>query len=128
MLFPAAAVPFPGDRVAAIVALVLGLGCLFGSALQFRLERTTLDPRTPGNARRFVVTGLYLFSRNPMYLGMALLLLGAAAWTSNAIGYLLFGLFCIYLTEFQIKPEERALEKLFGADFMEYKARVRRWI
>jgi protein-S-isoprenylcysteine O-methyltransferase Ste14 len=63
-----------------------------------------------------------------MYLGMALVLFGVAAWRSNAIGYLVLGMFCIYLTEFQIKPEERALEGVFGSEYLAYRATVRRWI
>ncbi len=123
-----AELPFPGHRVVSIAALVIGLTILFGAALQFRLQHTTLDPRVPGKATEFVAKGLYRFSRNPMYLGMALVLFGVAAWRSNGVGYLVVGLFCAYLTEFQIKPEEQALEGLFGATYSAYKARVRRWV
>lgn len=63
-----------------------------------------------------------------MYLGMALALLGAAAWGSTLAGYLLVLAFCGYLTRFQIIPEERALLAAFGQDFAQYMARVRRWV
>lgn len=49
-------------------------------------------------------------------------------WTCNALGFLLVALFCLYLTEFQIKPEEATLEALFGVDYRAYKSSVRRWI
>lgn len=92
------------------------------------MQRTTLDPRVPGKASHFVARGLFRISRNPMYLGMALLLLGISCWTANAVAYALVVVFCLYLTEFQIKPEERALQALFGQEYLAYKARVRRWV
>ncbi|MEY2689536.1 MAG: hypothetical protein RL375_3735 [Pseudomonadota bacterium] len=123
-----AELPFPGHRIVSIAALVVGLAILFGAALQFRLQHTTLDPRVPGKASEFVAKGLYRFSRNPMYLGMVLVLFGVAAWRSNGVGFLVVGLFCVYLTEFQIKPEERALERVFGGAYLAYRANVRRWV
>ena len=63
-----------------------------------------------------------------MYLGMALVLLGFAAWTSTLAGYSLVLLFCWYLTRFQIIPEERALLAAFGPEFAQYMSKVRRWI
>jgi protein-S-isoprenylcysteine O-methyltransferase Ste14 len=126
--FQAAEFPFPGHRAISIVALAFGVAILLGAALQFRLKHTTLDPRVPAKASEFVAKGLYRFSRNPMYLGMALVLFGVAAWRSNAVSYLLVGAFCIYLTEFQIKPEERALDGLFGDEYAAYRLLVRRWI
>lgn len=123
-----AGLPFPGHRVVSIAALIMGITVLSGAVLQFRLQHTTVDPRVPAKASEFVAKGLYRYSRNPMYLGMALVLMGAAAWHANVVGYVVVGMFCAYLTEFQIKPEELALEGLFGSDYASYKARVRRWM
>lgn len=128
LLWPGGALPFPGHRAAAIALAALGLVVLLGAALQFRLQGTTLNPLAPDQASRFVAQGLYRVSRNPMYLGMALLLLGAACWTSNAAAYGLVVMFCTYLTVFQIKPEERALQARFGSEYLSYKAKVRRWV
>lgn len=63
-----------------------------------------------------------------MYLGMALALFGLTAWRSSLPGFAVVLLFCLYLTRFQIQPEERMLLKLFGAEYAEYMAQVRRWI
>ena len=128
VLLPGLTAPFAYHRTVAPVFVGLGLAVLFGAALQFRLQRTTLDPRTPAKASRFVARGLFRFTRNPMYLGMALVLLGIAAWAAHVIGCLLVVIFCLYLTELQIKPEERALEQRFGQEYLVYKAAVRRWI
>lgn len=128
VLLPGLSVPWAHQQTMALAFVVLGLVVLFGAALQFRLQRTTLDPRTPAKASRFVARGLFRFTRNPMYLGMALVLLGVAAWAAHLFGYLLVAVFCLYLTELQIKPEERALEQRFGQEYLAYKAAVRRWI
>jgi protein-S-isoprenylcysteine O-methyltransferase Ste14 len=83
---------------------------------------------SPDRASALISSGIYRWSRNPMYFGMALLLLGVAAWGSTLAGYLLVLAFCWFLTRFQIIPEERALLAAFGQEFAQYMARVRRWI
>ena len=128
VLFPGLTIPFHAHRLLSTLLVVAGLFLLFGAAWQFRREQTTLDPRAPGRATRFVAKGLYRFSRNPMYLGMALLLFGAAAWSSSLLAYLLAACFCVYIHALQIKPEERALRAAFGDDYAAYMASVRRWI
>jgi len=75
-----------------------------------------------------VTTGVFALSRNPMYLGMALALLGLAAWRSTLPGYALVPLFGVCMNEFQIKPEERALLARFGKEFSAYMSKVRRWV
>jgi protein-S-isoprenylcysteine O-methyltransferase Ste14 len=127
-LLPAAALPFPGHQALAAATAVAGAVFLFGSALQFRLRRTTLDPRTPDKATHFVARGFYALSRNPMYVGMAALLLALALWHANVAALAVVGGFCAYLTAFQIKPEERALAQRFGAAYLQYKSSVRRWL
>lgn len=82
----------------------------------------------PQNASALVSTGIYQYTRNPMYLGMALILFGAAIRLGNPIGF--FGplFFVTFITRFQIKAEEAALAKVFGQDFVKYSRKVRRWI
>ena len=87
-----------------------------------------LSPMAPSRASSIVATGLFAWSRNPMYLGMAVALLGLSAWFGTVLGYALVPLFCVYITEFQIKPEERALMASFGAEYEAYMAKVRRWV
>jgi protein-S-isoprenylcysteine O-methyltransferase Ste14 len=127
-LLPAASLPFPWHQALAGATAVAGAVFLLGAALQFRLRRTTLDPRAPDKATHFVARGLYGLSRNPMYVGMAALLLALALWHANVAALGVVGAFCAYLTAFQIKPEERALEQRFGAAYLQYKVSVRRWL
>ena len=71
---------------------------------------------------------VYRYSRNPMYLGMGLALLGLALWWASVPGLALVLAFCLYINRYQIHPEERALAVMFGEEFTSYMSRVRRWI
>ena len=75
-----------------------------------------------------LTTGLYRVTRNPMYLGMLLVLFGWAVFLSNLAALLIAPLFALYITRFQIIPEERVLAEKFGAAFMAYQSQVRRWL
>ena len=125
---PLARVPVPGHRVIALLLVVAGLGVALAGVVAFRRARTTVNPMAPERTTTVVCTGIYRLSRNPMYLGMALALLGVAAWGSSLAGYALVPVFCAYQTRFQIVPEERALLQHFGPEFSAYMGRVRRWI
>ncbi len=112
------------------IALLLLLGAYFGIAgiVEFRKRQTTVDPRYPGNASELVDTGIYRLSRNPMYVGIALLLVAIVLYFRSPV--LLLGViaFIAYMTRFQILPEEAYLSKAFGAKYDDYKSRVRRWL
>ena len=110
-----------------VIALVGGAIALSGN-LAFRRARTTPNPFKPQNASSLVTTGIYRVTRNPMYLGLLLVLLGWTAFLCSALP--LFGpiAFVAYIQRFQIGPEERALQAKFGATYSEYLARVRRWL
>jgi len=110
-----------------VIALAGGAIALSGN-LAFRRARTTPNPFRPQNASSLVSTGIYSVTRNPMYLGLLLVLLGWAAFLCSALA--LFGpiAFLAYIARFQIVPEERVLLAKFGAAYSEYLARVRRWL
>ena len=124
---PLLRIPLPGHRYAAAAPMFFGLLVALAGVVQFRQARTTADPRFPHKASAVVTTGVYRWSRNPMYLGVAIALAGVAAWGSTLAGYLLVLAFCRYLTRFQIIPEEKALLATFGQEFAQYMARVGRW-
>ena len=94
----------------------------------FVRAKTTVNPMKPASASALVVSGLYARSRNPMYLGLLLILIGWAVYLSNGLAFLLLLAFILYMNRFQIEPEERALISLFGQEFVAYKSRVRRWL
>ena len=94
----------------------------------FARVRTSLDPHHPERASALVTGGIFGLSRNPMYLSMVLALLGWAARLGQL--WLVLGpvAFVLYVTRFQIRPEERALAEKFGAEYEIYRRRTRRWI
>ncbi|HHT7855308.1 methyltransferase family protein [Pasteurella multocida] len=99
-----------------------------GSLWQFWQAKTTVDPIRLENSSALVVSGIYQFSRNPMYLSLALLLLAWGLWLASLSAVLFLVVFVFCITQFQIKPEERQLEKLFGDAYLDYKQKVRRWL
>jgi len=91
------------------------------------LHRQTC-PFTPDQSSTLVSTGIYRYSRNPMYLGFLLALAGWCVYLANWASMLLLPLFIVYMNRFQIAPEERALHRHFGQPFTNYTQAVRRWI
>lgn len=94
----------------------------------FRKAKTTVHPTNPHNASSVVSSGVYRVSRNPMYLGLLLLLMCEGLVLGNVSMILGLWGFVAYMNRFQIIPEERALEVRFGEEYLGYKIRVRRWI
>ena len=82
----------------------------------------------PESAEQLVTNGIYQLSRNPMYLGATLILLALAVYLRNSMAFVAMPLFMIYLTLFQIRPEERILAEKFGEEFESYRKAVRRWL
>ncbi len=102
--------------------------CALSGILTFRKSGTTVDPRYPEKASELVKIGIYTFSRNPMYLGMLFVLTGIALYLGALSGFFIIPLFVLYMNYFQIMPEERILQEVFGEDFGDYRQKVRRWI
>jgi protein-S-isoprenylcysteine O-methyltransferase Ste14 len=112
---------------AGLLALV-GLGMCAMGVISFRRAGTTVNPTTPGAASSLVRSGVYRLTRNPMYLGFALLLAGCAVWLANGLALGLVPAFVLYMNRYQIEPEERALTLRFGDEFRAYASHVRRWL
>jgi protein-S-isoprenylcysteine O-methyltransferase Ste14 len=117
-----------GSSAIALALVVLGAAVAFAGVIVFRENRTTVNPLTPHASTAVVSSGVYRVSRNPMYLGFLLALAGWAVYLSNAGAALLVPAFAAYMTQYQIKPEERALLGKFGVEFARYMSRVRRWL
>lgn len=121
-------VPFLLRISASLVFVFVGLGLSLAGLVSFMRAKTTVNPTKPSSTSSLVSTGVYRFTRNPMYLGLLLVLLGWSTFLANVVAFLFAPLFVLYINRFQITPEERALSSLFGAEFSAYKARVRRWL
>jgi protein-S-isoprenylcysteine O-methyltransferase Ste14 len=126
--FPGFSITFPGQQI--LAGLLLGTGLLIDGAgvLAFIRQKTTVNPLTPERAQKLVVSGLYRFSRNPMYLGMAFLIAAWSVYLGTPAVLVILPAFVLILNEIQIKPEEAALERLFGDEYRGYKQEVRRWL
>ena len=115
-------------NILSILLVILGPFILISAVRSFKAHQTTINPINIDNATSLVVSGTFKYSRNPMYLGMALILL-SLSFKFNLLGGIFFTLlFAIYITRFQIIPEEAVMEKLFGDDFKNYKSKTRMWI
>ncbi len=114
--------------IAGVGFIGLGVILLAASVGAFARAGTTVDPLHPERAEHLVTTGLYRFSRNPMYLAMALVLTGGAAIIGNVSAFLAPVVFVGLMNELQIKPEERELKKTFGSTFEAYRRQTRRWL
>ncbi|MHB8455629.1 MAG: methyltransferase family protein [Acidiferrobacterales bacterium] len=113
-------------RWAWLVALPGGVLVIWAAAL-FRRAHTTLDPVTPSRASRLVTDGPFRFSRNPIYLGLVFALFGWAVWLGSLSDFVVPPLFIALITRRQIMPEEKALEALFGDEYIRYRKQVHRW-
>jgi protein-S-isoprenylcysteine O-methyltransferase Ste14 len=118
----------PGRTGIAIGLALVAAGIALAGVVAFRVNKTTVNPINPGAASAVVCSGVYRFSRNPMYLGFLLALIAWAIYLSNALAALFLPAFVAYMNHFQIKPEERILLAKFGPAFSQYMAAVRRWI
>jgi len=116
-------------RNAMVVALLVAGVCvaLLGVA-SFRRARTTVNPVKPEKTSALVMSGVYRYTRNPMYLGLLLVLLGWSSFLANALAFVFVPVFILYMNRFQIHPEERVLVSMFGQEFMAYRSKVRRWL
>jgi protein-S-isoprenylcysteine O-methyltransferase Ste14 len=127
-LVPELNIALPGQVALALMFLIAGLAIGGHALFRFVLARTTFNPTTPDKAKVLVTDGLYRVSRNPMYVADVLLLLAFGAYLGTATVFVVVPAFVWYLTKFQIKPEEEHLTRLFGQAYLDYCARVRRWL
>jgi protein-S-isoprenylcysteine O-methyltransferase Ste14 len=110
--------------------LVLCLAGYFGIAgtIAFRRAKTTVNPLKPQNSSALVTSGVYRITRNPMYVSFTLILVAWMAYLSSVTSVAGPLLYMLYITRFQIKPEERILQGIFGQAFTDYMQRTRRWL
>jgi protein-S-isoprenylcysteine O-methyltransferase Ste14 len=118
----------PAHVFLAIILAAAAIAISIAGVTTFARAKTTVNPTTPEASSSLVTWGIYSFTRNPMYLGLLLLLTAWAVYLSNPFPFLLVPVYMLYINRFQIAPEEHALASLFGSDFTTYQSRVRRWI
>jgi protein-S-isoprenylcysteine O-methyltransferase Ste14 len=112
----------------AAALLAAGAVLMVAAVASLVAAKTTVNPLQPSRASTLVTRGVFRLSRNPIYVGDALILAALAVWLGQIANVALVAAFAWYVERFQIRPEERALRARFGAQYAAYCARVRRWL
>jgi len=115
-------------RPAGIAIALSGAALALWAIVAFRRAATTIHPMTPHEASSLVIAGPNRWSRNPMYVGLLLVLVGWGSWLGSVASLLVVPLAWAWLRRFQVEPEERALAARFGEAYAAYRAAVRRWV
>ena len=125
---PALKFSFSGSTALAVGLGMIGVGSSIMGVAQFKKAQTTPNPQALEQVSSLVTDGVYRYSRNPMYVGLVLILLGWAFYLSHFLTFVLLPIFILYMTRFQIQPEEQMMAQKFGKTYQAYVSRVRRWI
>jgi protein-S-isoprenylcysteine O-methyltransferase Ste14 len=119
---------FAHQSASGIALIVLGLAIVAVSLRSFARAGTTPNPLRPRNATELVTSGAYALSRNPMYVGDAVALVGIAVWLGSLPSLLPIAAFVVYIDRVQIAAEEEAMTEKFGDRYADYRRQVRRWL
>jgi len=106
----------------------VGIFFALSGAISFRLAKTTVNPLKPDTASALVTSGIYQFTRNPMYVGFVAFLFAWTSYLGSVWGIGLIVIYIAYIQRFQIMPEERALTKIFKEEYEQYRMKVRPWL
>ena len=110
-----------------VMIIICGLSVLISAARVFKQLETTINPMQPSQASKLAIIGPFKYTRNPMYLGMSIMLIGFGLIFGAKLTVCLVVMFVLYITVFQIIPEERATQEKFN-DWKDYCSKVRRWL
>ncbi|MCK3654671.1 hypothetical protein A4G19_02480 [Pasteurellaceae bacterium Macca] len=115
------------EYVAVGLACLLGFVCAISSIYAFYRANTTVNPHDPNKTSTLVTTGIYRVTRNPMYMALLYFLVAFSFWQTSLLGLFVVLGVKIYLTRYQIMPEERILAAKFPKEYAQYQQRVPRW-
>ena len=118
----------PYRTLFSIVILSIGILVIINPVVKFIKSKTTVNPVEFKNVEKLVTSGIYKYSRNPMYLGMIMIIISTAVYYLNFYSLLTPFIFYFWINRFQIKREEVFLEEKFGQEYLSYKTKTRRWI
>lgn len=120
---------YPVPRLAFCVMSVIVGGIFTGLGVsRFRFHKTTVNPSSPDTATALVTSGVYSVTRNPMYVGFVIALVGWGSYLGNVASLVFVPAFVLYMNYVQIPLEEKALAAVFGECYSDYKSRIRRWL
>jgi len=118
----------PLQSLISIFILSIGILILLNPVLKFKKSKTTINPIKFNKVNKLVTSGIYKYSRNPMYLGLLMIVISSSIFYLNIFSILTPLFFYLWINRFQIKREEVFLTEKFGEDYLSYKKKTRRWI
>ncbi len=121
-------IKFIYQNIFACALIGIGAIAVLSGIFAFIKLSTTVDPRYPEKARELVIIGIYKYSRNPMYLGILLVITGIAVYFGALSSIFVVSSFVIFINKYQIVPEEVALQEKFSESYTHYAQNVRRWL
>lgn len=124
---PLVIITFAGQLAVALILAIAGVQLAISATRTFYDRQTTVNPLTPDESSSLITDGVFKLSRNPIYLGMTLMLAGLAVWLGALTSILGVPFFVVYMTRLQIIPEERSLQAQFGEAYSAYCQQTRRW-
>ena len=118
----------PNQDLISIITLLIGVLILINPILKFIKSKTTIDPIKFKKVNKLIISGIYKYSRNPMYLGLLMIVISTSIFYLNIFSITTPFLFYCWINRFQIKREEIFLTEKFGKEYMSYKTKTRRWV
>ena len=118
----------PNQDLISIIILLIGVLILTNPIFKFIKSKTTIDTIKIKKVNKLITSGIYKYSRNPMYLGLLMIVISTSIFYLNIFSITTPFLFYLWINRFQIKREEIFLTEKFGREYMSYKTKTRRWI
>ena len=119
---------FPNQNLISFIILIIGVLILINPILKFIKSKTTIDPIKFKKVNKLITSGIYKYSRNPMYLGLLMIVISTSIFYLNIFSITTPILFVCWINRFQIEREEIFLTEKFGKEYILYKTKTRRWI
>ena len=119
---------FPNQDLISIIILLMGMIILINPIFKFIKSKTTIDPIKFKKVNKLITSGIYKYSRNPMYLGLLMIVISTSMFYLNIFSIITPILFYFWINRFQIKREEIFLTEKFGKEYLLYMTKTRRWI
>ena len=118
----------PNQDLISIIILLIGVLILTNPIFKFIKSKTTIDPIKFKKVNKLITSGIYKYSRNPMYLGLLMIVISTSIFYLNIFSITTPFLFYFWINRFQIKREEIFLTEKFGREYKSYKTKTRRWV
>ena len=118
----------PNRTLISILILLIGILILINPIFKFIRSKTTIDPIKFKRVNKLITSGIYKYSRNPMYLGFLIIVISTSIFYLNIYSITTPFFFYFWINRFQIKREEIFLTEKFGKEYLQYKTKTRRWI